>query len=47
MKTVDALLGGRIVDLAGADVAVQHRVGKAQIVLIRLAAEAVDGHLFH
>ena len=47
VQTVNPLLGGGVVDLAGADIAIQHGIGKAQIVLVGFAAQAVDGNLVH
>lgn len=47
MATVDLFLRLGIVDLAGADIAIEDRVGEAEVVLVRLAAEAVDRGLLH
>ena len=47
VEPVDALLLGLILDLSGADIPIQLRVGEAQIVLVGLAGEAVDGGLVH
>ena len=47
MQGVDAGLGRLVVDLAGADIAVERGVGKAQVVFIGLAAQAVDGDLVY
>ncbi len=47
MESIDPRLFIRVLDLAGADVPIQLRVGEAQIVLIRLTAQTVNGHLLH
>ena len=44
---VDQSLDGRVFADTRTDVLVQHRVGKAQIILVRLAGKAVGRGLFH
>ena len=44
---IDALPGFGVLAHAGADVAIQGRIGEAQVILVGLAAEAVDGRLFN
>ena len=43
MKPVDAFLCFCILDLAGADIAVEHGIGEAEVFLIALAAKPVRG----
>ena len=47
VTVINVFLDILVVDLTCSDVAIEHRVGKAEVVLVGLAAEAVAGHLLH
>ena len=47
VQAVYAFLGGCIFAHAGADVTVENGIGEAQVVLVGLAAQAIDGNFLH